>query len=59
MFDLIINYLKQPSTYAGICALLAAFGLTFSDELTAAVSTAAIAVIGVIEVIRKEHTESK
>ncbi|MBQ2645132.1 hypothetical protein IJG14_06145 [bacterium] len=59
MLNLIFNYLKQPSTYAGIFTLLAAFGLTLSNELSTAISTLIIALVGLIEVIRKEKIDKE
>lgn len=50
----IIEYLKQPSTYVGIATIIAAFGVHFTDGFVQSVGLVCIAVIGLIEVIRKE-----
>ena len=50
----IIQQLKQKSTYAGILALLSAFGLAIDPEQFAAIVTLIIALVGVYETFRKE-----
>ena len=55
MWNTILNYLKQTSTYTGIVTLLGVFGLTVSDALIQAFATFCIALVGLIEVIRNEH----
>ena len=51
----ILQQLKQKSTYAGILALLSAFGLAIDPEQFAAIATAVIAIVGVYETFRKER----
>lgn len=49
-----LSRLKEKSTWAGIATLAALVGLKVSPEVFTQVSTAAIGVIGLYEVIRKE-----
>lgn len=48
MLDYILKRLKEASTYQGIIALLALFGVHLSPEQSAAIVQAAIAAIGAI-----------
>ena len=48
----IIEKLKQESTWRGIIAIAAAFGLQAEPELTNAIVTVALALIGSINVIK-------
>lgn len=50
----ILEYLKQPSTYVGIATIIAAFGVQFTDGFVQSVGVLCIAIIGLVEVIRKE-----
>lgn len=59
LIETVLNYLKQPSTYTGLATLLAVFGITMTTDLIQAVSAVIIAVIGLYEVIRKEHLNEK
>lgn len=52
--DVILNYLKQASTYKGLFALLAALGVVMSPELSNAIIACALGVIGLIDVIINE-----
>jgi hypothetical protein len=54
MIDYIIARLKEPSTYAGIATVLALVGWKLSPELMGAIASAGIAVIALIEIIRRE-----
>ena len=47
--------LKESSTWKGIAAFAAAAGLALSPEHWDAIATAAIGLIGLIEVFRKEN----
>lgn len=47
----IIARLREPSTYAGIAALLGAFGLTFDDSFVQAFSAFGVAAGGLLAVI--------
>ncbi len=59
MFDFLIARLKEPSTWAGIAALLGAAGFTFSEELGAALTTAGVAVAGLIAVFMAERNKGE
>ena len=48
------TYLKQPSTWLGIAKLGAAAGI-YSTGLGGAISTAIIAIFGLVDVARNEH----
>lgn len=50
----VLSRLKEASTWRGIVAVIAAFGLAFSPEQAAAIVTAGVALIGAIEVFRKD-----
>lgn len=55
----VISYLKQPSTWRGIIAVAAAFGLSLNPEQAAAIVAAAVAAVGVLEVFRNENPPEK
>jgi hypothetical protein len=50
--NIIIEKLKQESTWRGIIAIAAAFGLQAEPELTNAIVMVALALIGSINVIK-------
>lgn len=50
----IIERLKEKTTYAGVFSLLAAIGVVVAPAQADAITTAAIAVIGVVLVFVKE-----
>jgi hypothetical protein len=50
----LVARLKEKSTYAGLLALLAAFGWSVDPDQFSAISAAVIALIGVWEVFRRE-----
>jgi hypothetical protein len=52
------TYLKQPSTWLGLAKLGAAAGI-YSTGLGGAISTAIIAVFGLVDVVRNEHRSSQ
>lgn len=52
------TYLKQPSTWLGIAKLGAAAGI-YSTGIGGAVSTAIIAIFGLVDVARNEHRPSQ
>jgi hypothetical protein len=54
MIEIILNRLKEKSTWAGLATIVALVGLKVSPDQLGAVSTAAIALIGLFEVFRKE-----
>jgi hypothetical protein len=54
VIHLILNQLKQKSTWAGLATIAAVVGLKVSGEQVAAISAAVIGAIGVFEVFRKE-----
>ncbi|MEM8936031.1 MAG: hypothetical protein AAGC77_06460 [Pseudomonadota bacterium] len=51
----IINYLTQPTTWAGIVAVVSAFGVTLSPEIAAEIGSAGAAVAGLLLVIFNER----
>jgi len=55
----IIERLKEPSTYRGLALLGAVVGINLSPDLTAAIASAAAAVIGLIEILRREKPKTK
>ena len=57
--NLILDYLKQPSTYTGIATIIAAFGVTLTDSFVQSVAIVAIGIIGLVETIRKEGVIKK
>ena len=52
--ETIMKYLKQPSTWRGLIAILAGFGVTMSPEQVEAIVVAAVAALGVVEAFRNE-----
>ena len=50
----ILDRLKEPSTYRGLTVSAAAAGIILSPALALAIGAVAVAVIGLIEVIRSE-----
>lgn len=52
--DWILARLKEPSTWKGLAALLGSIGIAVSPDLILQIGSAAIAVIGIIEMLRKE-----
>lgn len=46
--------LKEPSTYAGLAMLTGMIGLNIGTEILQVFGTAAIGIIGVFEIFRKE-----
>jgi hypothetical protein len=51
----ILSRLKEASTWRGLTIILTAFGLKLHPELADAIVMAGTAVVGGIEVIRKEN----
>jgi hypothetical protein len=54
MIDYILARLKEPSTYAGLATVLALVGWKLSPELMGAIASAGIAVIALVEIVRRE-----
>jgi hypothetical protein len=54
IFETVISYLKQPSTWRGIVAILTAAGIALEPAQVEAITVAGVALIGVIEVFRNE-----
>jgi len=50
----IINAFKQESTWRGLIAIAMAFGITLEPELQAAIITCGLAIIGSINVLKKD-----
>ena len=57
-YEVVLNYLNQSSTYKGLFALLAAFGVIISPELSDAIIACALGVIGLVDVIIDEHSKN-
>ena len=53
--DVILEYLKQNSTWKGIFALLTAFGVVIQPDLANAIIAVGLSIIGLIDVIRNSH----
>lgn len=58
-YEILLNYLMQPSTYKGIFTIICAFGVTMSDGLTQAIIAFCIALAGLIDVIIDETSKEK
>jgi hypothetical protein len=54
--NLLLNKLREPSTWRGITILLTAVGIRLHPELADSVVTLGVAAAGAIEVIRKERS---
>jgi len=52
--DFMLSKLKEKSTYAGLAALLAAFGWKVDPDTFAAGSAAVIAIVALWEILRRE-----
>jgi len=55
----IIDRLKEASTWRGLAALVTAFGVTLSPELSDAIVAAGLGVIGLIAVLFKDKIGAK
>jgi hypothetical protein len=51
---IIIEYLKQESTWRGIISIATAFGITLSPDQTSAIIAAGLAAIGLINTFKKD-----
>ena len=54
MFDTIMKYLSQQSTWKGAIGLASAVGVAVSPDLATHIVAAGMAVIGIINVLRDE-----
>ena len=52
--DIILNRLKEPSTYRGLAIVAGLAGIHFAPGLETAICSAVAAVIGLIEIFRAE-----
>lgn len=52
---MVVNRLKEPSTYAGLAALLPALGLTVSPDKFGAISAALAAVFAAVAMFLPER----
>ena len=50
----LLGYLKQPSTWRGLIAILTAAGVALQPEQVEAIVIAGVALVGVVEVFRNE-----
>jgi hypothetical protein len=55
----LLERLKEPSTWRGLFALLTAVGLKLHPEMQEAILTTGLALIGMINVFRKESDDTK
>ena len=53
----LFEYLKMPTTWAGLTGIVAAFGVTISPELSAEIASAGAAVAGLLLVIYNEKKD--
>lgn len=51
----IFDRLKEPSTWQGIAAFFTAVGVMLSPELWATIGPAGVAIVALIQVIKKER----
>lgn len=51
----VIDRLAENSTWRGIILLITATGVQVSPELAGAIVTAGLGLVGLINVVRKEH----
>ncbi len=58
LYDILFKYLSQSSTYKGLFALLAAFGVIISPELSDAIIACALGIIGLVDVVIDEHAKN-
>ena len=56
--ELLLNYLKQKSTWLGLLAVIASFGAYMKPELQEAIATMGVSVAGLIMVIYNENHKS-
>jgi hypothetical protein len=50
----ILDRLKEPSTWRGILAMITAVGVKLHPELQEAIISAGLALIGIVNIFRKE-----
>jgi len=55
MSSFIINRLREMSTWKGLVMVLSALGVTLSPDQIQAIIAAGLALVGVIDVFRKER----
>ena len=51
----LIDRLSEPSTWRGLIALVTALGVQLSPDFQAAIISAGLACIGLVNVVIKEH----
>ena len=54
----IIEYLRQPSTWKGICMVLGAAGITVSPDLQNAILAGMLIVLGLVDIVQDEGKPS-
>ncbi|MNZ54088.1 hypothetical protein D3C78_719800 [compost metagenome] len=55
MKDLILKYVRQPSTWRGIALVLAALGITIDPALLEQIGVGVVGLIGLAEMIKNER----
>lgn len=55
--ETLINYLKQPTTGAGLTAIITAFGVNLSPELSAEIVQVGASIGGLLLVIFNENKD--
>ncbi len=51
----VIDRLIEPSTWQGLAAILTGVGVALSPEMWQAIGAAGVAIIGLVQVIKKER----
>lgn len=55
--ETLINYLKQPTTWAGLVAIATSLGVSISPALSAEIASAGAAVAGLLLVVFNENKD--
>lgn len=53
--EYLLNRFKEPSTWQGIIAIVASFGVALSPELAEAIIAGGVALFGLVSVVLKER----
>lgn len=53
--DYLLNRAKEPTTWAGIIALVTSFGVAIAPDLAEALVATGVAIAGVVAVVLKER----
>lgn len=58
-WDVVVDQMKQPSTWRGIISVITAAGIVVTPAQSAAIIAGGMALMGLINVFRKEINEGK